>query len=158
MSIPYPRSRLILWSRKAGSAVPSRVSLLISTLRLNRVLPHGNPPAFVTASIYTVNRHTPSYRSRVYQVTQLRYDVHCRESVDTGLLKVVKVVPARGAAFSGITMDQFLCASLFSHPLNTIVILVQWTCVIQEASKADSSGFIHFTLLQVSYLKLTIHM
>ena len=34
------------WSRQTGSAVPSRASLLISTLRLNRMLPHGKPPAF----------------------------------------------------------------------------------------------------------------
>ena len=32
-----PRSRLRIWSRETGSAVPSRVSLLISTLRLNLV-------------------------------------------------------------------------------------------------------------------------
>ena len=37
---------------------------------------------------------------------------YCRESAGTGL--VVKVVPVRtGAAFSGITMDYFMCASLF---------------------------------------------
>ena len=33
-----PRSRLIIWSRQTGSAVPSRVSLLISILILNMVL------------------------------------------------------------------------------------------------------------------------
>ena len=33
-----PRSRLRIWSRETGSAVPSRVSLLISILRLNLVL------------------------------------------------------------------------------------------------------------------------
>ena len=32
------RSRLIIWSRETGWAVPSRVSLLISILRLNLVL------------------------------------------------------------------------------------------------------------------------
>ena len=35
---PRPRSRLRIWSRETGSAVPSRVSLLISILRLNLVL------------------------------------------------------------------------------------------------------------------------
>ena len=30
---------------------------------------------------------------------------------------VLKVVPIMGAAFSGITMNQFVCASLFPHPL-----------------------------------------
>ena len=43
---PYPRSRLRIWSRKTGSAVPSRVSLPISILRLNLVLAHGIPPEF----------------------------------------------------------------------------------------------------------------
>ena len=32
---PCPRSRLRIWSRETGSAVPSRASLLISILRLN---------------------------------------------------------------------------------------------------------------------------
>ena len=43
---PCPRSRLITWSRETGSAVPSRVSLLISTLRLNLVLTYEIPPEF----------------------------------------------------------------------------------------------------------------
>ena len=41
-----PRARLRLWSRETGSAVPSRVSLLISILRLNLVLTYGIPPEF----------------------------------------------------------------------------------------------------------------
>ena len=43
---PYPRSRLRIWSRETGSAVPSRVSLLISILRLNLGLSYGVPPEF----------------------------------------------------------------------------------------------------------------
>ena len=39
-------SRLRIWSRETGSAVPSRVSLLISILRLNMVLTYGIPPEF----------------------------------------------------------------------------------------------------------------
>ena len=35
---PRPCSCLRIWSRETGSAVPSRVSLLISILRLNLVL------------------------------------------------------------------------------------------------------------------------
>ena len=48
MLFPCPRSRLrICWSReKTGSAVTSRVSLLISILRLNLVLTYGIPPEF----------------------------------------------------------------------------------------------------------------
>ena len=41
-----PRACLRLWSREMGSAVPSRVSLLISILRLNLVLTYGIPPEF----------------------------------------------------------------------------------------------------------------
>ena len=43
---PCPRSSLIIWSRETGSAAPSRVSLLISTLRLNLVLTYGISPEF----------------------------------------------------------------------------------------------------------------
>ena len=43
---PCPRSRLRIWSRETGSAVPSRVSLPISIFRLNMVLTHGIPPEF----------------------------------------------------------------------------------------------------------------
>ena len=41
-----PRSRLRIWSRETGSAVPSRVSVLISILRLNLMLTYGIPPDF----------------------------------------------------------------------------------------------------------------
>ena len=40
------RSCLRIWSRETGSAVPFRVSLLISILRLNLVLTCGIPPEF----------------------------------------------------------------------------------------------------------------
>ena len=76
-----------------GSAVPSRVSLLISILRLNLVLTYGIPPEFRggVPFIY-LNRHTPSVQSRVYRATQLRTDgVHCRESAGTGQV-VLKVL------------------------------------------------------------------
>ena len=43
---PCPRSRLRIWSRETGSVVPSRISLLISILRLNLVLTYGIPPEF----------------------------------------------------------------------------------------------------------------
>ena len=41
-----PRLRLIIWSRETVAAVVSRVSLLISVLRLNLVLTYGIPPEF----------------------------------------------------------------------------------------------------------------
>ena len=44
---PCPRSRLRIWPGETGSAVPSCVSLLISTiLRLNLVLTYRIPPDF----------------------------------------------------------------------------------------------------------------
>ena len=40
------RSCVRIWSCETGSAVPSRVRLLISILRLNLVLTYGIPPEF----------------------------------------------------------------------------------------------------------------
>ena len=89
---PCPRACLRIWSRETGSAVPSRVSLLISILRLDLVLTYGIPPEF-RGGVHLWNRHTPSGQSWVYRVTQLRTDgVHCRESASTGPVNL-KVVP-----------------------------------------------------------------
>ena len=43
---PCPRACLRIWSRETGSAVPSRVGLLISILRLNLVRTYEIPPEF----------------------------------------------------------------------------------------------------------------
>ena len=54
------RSCLRIWSRETSSAVPSRVILLISILRLNLVLTYEVPPEFrrgIHLFIYN-NRHT----------------------------------------------------------------------------------------------------
>ena len=40
---------------------------------------------------------------------------YCQESTGTGS-DVFKVISVTGAAFLGITMDQFMSASLFPHP------------------------------------------
>ena len=103
-----------MWSRETGSAVPSRVSLLISILRLNRVLTYGIPPEFRGGvHLFIYNRHTPSGQSRVYWVMQLRTDgVYCQESAGTGPVKPQgsseRVLPWQ------VTMDQLIFASL-SH-------------------------------------------
>ena len=75
-------------------AVPSRVSLLISILRLNMVLTYEIPPEFRGGvHLFILNRHTPSGQSRVYWVTQLHTDgVHCQESAGTGPVNL-EVVP-----------------------------------------------------------------
>ena len=44
INISLSRWRLRIWSRETVSAVPSRVSLLISILRLDLVLTSGIPP------------------------------------------------------------------------------------------------------------------
>ena len=64
---PCPRSRLRIWSleRETGSAVPSRVSLLISILRLNQsgaYLRDSSRVPWRCPFIY-LNRHTPSGQS-----------------------------------------------------------------------------------------------
>ena len=91
---PCLRSRVRILSRVTGSAVPSRVSLPISMLRLNLVLTYEIPPEFRGGvHLFILNHHTPSGQSRVYRVTQLRTDgVHCRESFGTGPVNL-KVVP-----------------------------------------------------------------
>ena len=75
-----------------GSAVPSRVSLLISILRLNLVLTYGIPPAFRGGVHYeTAIRHRVS--PEFIGSRKLRTDgVHCRESAGTGPVNL-KVVP-----------------------------------------------------------------
>ena len=111
---PCPRSRLKNWSHETGSAVPSRVSLLISILRRNLVLTYGIPPEFRGGvHLFISNRHTPSGHPRVYRVTRLRADgVHGRESTGTGPVNLKgsseQVMPWQ------VTMDQIICASL-SH-------------------------------------------
>ena len=98
---PCTRSRLRILSRETGSAVPSRISLLIlhsqseSVALLTEFLPIS-----AAASIFFY-RHTPSGHSRVYRVTRLRIDgIHCRESAGIGPV-VLKVVPVTGAALAG---------------------------------------------------------
>ena len=67
--------------------------------------------------IYTANLHRVN--PEFYQVTQLRTDgVYYRESAGTGPPVVLKVVRVTGAAYSGITMNQLICASIFPHPLS----------------------------------------
>ena len=110
MIFPCPRTRLIIWSRETGTACS------FSILKLNLVPTHGTPPDFRGASIYLLNRHTPSGQSRVSQVTQLRTNgARCREPAGTGPV-VLKVVPVTGASILQVTMDQFMCTS-FQHPL-----------------------------------------
>ena len=47
-------SHLRIWPRETGSAVPSRVSLLISILRLNLVLTYEIPPDFLRGGVHSL--------------------------------------------------------------------------------------------------------
>ena len=117
-----PRSRLRIRSQETGSAVPSRISPFIlldqaeSDWLMLIVLTHGTPSAFRDGvQLNTVNGHRVSLefiRSR--NCVPMAFTA--RESAATGPV-VLEVVPVTGAAFSGITMDQFSCAPLFPHPL-----------------------------------------
>ena len=107
-----------LWSHETGWAVQTRSSLVISILRLNRVLTNGISPEFRDGVhlYYCLNRHNniaPSGQSRVCRVTQLRTDsVQCsrarryRASKPQGNPKWV--LPWQ------VTIDQLICASI-SH-------------------------------------------
>ena len=103
-------------------------------LQANLVLPRWHPvltghelnesgayylPLSAAASIYLYHQ-PPSGESRLYHITHLRNDgIHCRESTGT-VPTIFKVVPVKGAAFSGITMDQLMCVSLSPHPLMNV--------------------------------------
>ena len=112
---PCPRSRLRIWSPETGSAVPSRVSLLIL-----------HTPAEYGAYSRDFSRFP--WQSRVYQFTQqLRTDgvLNCRDSADRGpvVLKVVAVTT--GAPFSGCIIDHLYFAEpLFRHSITTTVAVV----------------------------------
>ena len=87
------RACLRFWSRETGSAVPSRVSLLISILRLNLVLTYGIPPEFRGGVHMKPPYAIGSVPSLSGHAVALRTDgVHCRESAGTGPVNL-KVVP-----------------------------------------------------------------
>ena len=118
MNIRCPHSRLIIWSRETGSAVSSRVSLLIlhtqaefdAYPRDSSRFPRRHP------FIFYLSRHTPSGQSRVRRVTELRTDdVRCRESSCTGPV-VLKIIPVTGAA---VTSTLRLISVRLSFPTHT---------------------------------------
>ena len=94
-----------------GRPVP-RKPRSFSILRLNLVFTHEIPPAFRDG--VHLYRHSPSGQSRVYQVTQFLTDgVHCRR------VHLHRASSPQGSYSNGCCLNryQFLCASLFSHPL-----------------------------------------
>ena len=109
---PCPHLHLRIWSRQTGSAVQSRVSPVILDTQAESdwlVLTHGIPPAFRDGIyLFIIPPTTIGSVPSLYQVTELRIDgVYCQDSASTGPV-VLKVFCN---AFSGFTMDHFLCAS-----------------------------------------------
>ena len=76
----------------------------------------GFLPISAAASIYFLDRRTPSGESRVHRVTQLCTEgIHCRESAGKGQ-EALKVVPATGTALAGHHRPINMRFS-FPHPL-----------------------------------------
>ena len=112
---PCPRSRLRIWFRETGLAVPSLVSLLILYTTLNLVLGilpefRGGVHVFLPAphtigSVPILSGHAIAYRWR--SLPRVRWH---------------RASSPQGSSSNGccpcITMDQMLlCSSLFPHPL-----------------------------------------
>ena len=104
---PCPRTRLRIWSREKGSAVPSRVSLLILyTQAGSGAYSRDSSPVSRRRPFIYFNCHIPSSQPRVHRVMQLRTDgVHCRGSAGIGPV-FLKVVPVTGAAILQVNMVQ----------------------------------------------------
>ena len=69
-----------------------------------------------------LNGHTPSDRSRVYRVTQLRADgVHCRESAGTGPVNL-KVVP------DGCRLGRSPWTNQYAPLFTTPILGMKWAC------------------------------
>ena len=94
-----PGSHLRIWYYEKSSAIPSRVSLLMSIVRLNLVLPYGIPPEFSDGVLLFLR---PTGQSRVYKVAsaQVQYS---------------NVAPVTGESFSDTVprWTNFLCASYY---------------------------------------------
>ena len=84
--ISCPHSRLRIWSRETGSAVPSRVSLLHTRAESGAYSRDSSRVPRRRPFIYLKPPEAIGSVPRVYRVTQLlRTDgVHCRESAGTG--------------------------------------------------------------------------
>ena len=90
----------------------------------------GIPQLSARGVMVHINRQPPSGQSRRDRATKLRADgVRCRVCTGTGP-EVPKVVLVTGAAFSGFTMDQLMCASLFPHPLTGYVLIINNNTVV----------------------------
>ena len=108
-----PRSRLRIWSRETGSAVLSRIGLLISILELNLVLPQRDSSRFP--------RRRPSlylYRYAIGSVPSLSSHAIAYRCRSLPRVRRHRASKPQGRSSNGcclcITIDQLRCASL-SH-------------------------------------------
>ena len=104
LNISLSRSRLRIWSRETGWAIPPCVSPPISILRLNLVLTHEIPPDFRGGVHYVspyVIGSVPSLSGHAIRVRRHR------AGKPQGSSKRVLSWP--------VTMDQLIRASLFPH-------------------------------------------
>ena len=110
MNIFLSRSRLKIWSRETGSAVPSRASVLISILKPNLVLTYGiapelrggvhlSKPPYAIGSVPSLSGHAIAYRWR----SLLRV---CRHKASKHQGSSKRVLPWQ------VTMDQLICTYL----------------------------------------------
>ena len=102
--IPCPRAGLKIWSRETGSAVPSRVSLLIRhTQDQAGCILTGFPPAFRekrhSPFVYTINRHRASPKI-----------IRPRHCVPTACM-TVESPPAQGQYSSQDSSSNACCAA-----------------------------------------------
>ena len=111
--------------------VPRQTTHLHTQAESGAYLLTGFLPSSAAASIYETAIHTPSGRSRVYRVTQLRTDgVHCRESAGTGPVKL-KVVPNGCYHFAGLPMDRLMFAFLsLTHYWYEVGTLIKYRTII----------------------------
>ena len=135
---PSLRSRLRIWSRETGTAVPSRGSLLILRAQAESGAFSRDPSRST--------RQPPSAQSRVYQTTQLRVDVgaFAAESppaqVHYSLIKVllvfiilivlivlivlillIQLLVLLVFILLLVLIDQLKCASFFPRPLLLLI-------------------------------------
>ena len=112
---PGPRARLRIWSYETGSAVPSRVSLLIlhtqaepgDDSRDSSRFPKWRP------FIFTANRHRVTVP--ILSGHTIAYRWRSLPRVCRFMASSPRGSPGTGAAFSGIIMDQSVCASIFLY-------------------------------------------
>ena len=134
------RSRLKIWSRETGSAVPSRVSSLI--LHTQAEFTHGlhsRAPLSATASFYTFNHHrvNPEFiGSRKYVPVAL-----------TDASRPAQVGSTQGSSSNGFCLFRKPYGSFFvrpSFPTSTILIYYYWygrqVRYRQSLSEASAEG------------------